>query len=281
MISIKSCYRGSYIKTELRCANSIYNTITPHVQICCQRLAWDTKVLKRSCARITNIHLDSVDQIHEFEDLLAQTMIKTDKDKIDLIDVRIGQHGNELIKVLENNQFAKVDQLVIYLSKNPPYFEKKDSEFEFSYQWPNKTQVNQMLDFGMKSFMYSRFYQDEHITKDLADHFYLKLLETILNKPTNIVVTAKDKSGRVVGFCVGGPDEGLGLLWMISVNADHVKKGIASQLLVNFLNLMHKKFSMVEIGTQENNMEANLLYKKFKLPVVAKVATFHRWRKND
>lgn len=291
---INSNYQSTYIPLN---AKHVYNNQEdycylkvdkkgrPLASIHARRLAWDTEVLGIPCARIDSLWMESEDALPQLTDGLKQILEKMNCDGIQFCDLRIGLHAYNLIHLAEKQGFLLMDVLNVYLSAKPPATLAQDnSEYNIIVPIvPTNDKVRQAVEFGMHSFQYSRMHQDRNICSKNANHFYCQLIGDFLGNPGNYIGMALDKDGNVAGVFVGCPDQdipvngGVGYLWLIAVHEKHTKRTLGRQLLNHFLTGMHKRCSLIEIGTQVNNIAANSLYCNSNLPIIAHVASFHKW----
>lgn len=291
---IHSNYQSTYISLDAKhaCNNQVeycYLKVDkkgkPLASIHARRLVWDTEVLGMPCARIDSLWMESEDALPQLTRGLKHILEKMDCDGIQFCDLRIGLHAYNLIHLAEKQGFLLMDVLNIYLStKSPASLDQNNSEYNIIVPIvPTDDKVRQAVDFGMHSFQYSRMHQDRNICSKNANHFYCRLIGNFLSNPDNYVGMALDRDGNVAGFFVGCSDQdipvkgGVGCLWLIAVDEKHTRRTLGKQLLNHFLTGMHKRSSFIEIGTQINNIAANLLYHNSNLPIIANVASFHKW----
>jgi ribosomal protein S18 acetylase RimI-like enzyme len=248
-------------------------------------LDWDSEVFGVPCARIDLLWAADAEALPLLEDLLADCLLAMERDAVALCDVRIGLHDLRLVHLVERQGFRLMDVLNIYLSEaSLPDPGKSFGGYsivdEPARLGPAKEDVRAL---ASTAFSHSRLYNDAHIPKEKADLFYEKLVDAFLQRDKNTLQVALDEEQKPAAFSISLEEEELPLddafsyLWLISVSPAHARKGLGQFLLHSTLHELHKTSKYVEIGTQINNGPANKIYARAKLPLVANLATFHRW----
>ncbi len=262
-----------------------YSLRSENALISAEYLEWDTEVLGVRSARINTLWCMNVSHISELEDLLNKVISKMENDGIKFVDLRVGLHSFPMIQMSERAGFILTDVMNIYLSKTPPAEVNPHPDYHLVTTKPEKqTDIETVLSISKNLFRFSRMYQDLHISKAVADDFYSKLVRYFMTKE-NTLFTIAYKGDTPAAFYIGMQDMSLpidntlGYLWLIGVAPEHAGKGLGKYMLNHFLINLHKTCDLVEIGTQINNLPANTIYNRAQLPIVANIASFHRWTK--
>lgn len=248
------------------------------------RLAWDTAQLGIPCGRIEQLWASGREYAPALMEALDEVLEIFAREKTQFVDARVGLHDLSLAQALERRGFYLADVMAIYGSAAPPLPSPAPGGYSIGAGRPGGDALQDAERFTLSAFSHSRLYQDEHISRDKADAFYLALLRHFFTKPDTTLILANGPEGRVVGYALGrlDPDAGktgepLAYLWMIAVDPAHEGKGLGAALLNEFLRRMHQRAPFVEVGTQVSNAAANRLYRKANLAPVTHLATFHRW----
>lgn len=253
-----------------------------------RRLAWDSRVLARSCGRIDALWARNTGQLGALEEALARTLARMDEVGIELCDLRTGLHDFRLVHLAERSGFRLMDVMNTYVSRPPaealqPVVTAGDCLIEMGPRL-SLQEIEQVAMLAASSFRYSRLYQDSRIATAVADSFYRELLRTIIAADDSHIGIAFDGQKEIAGFYIGkiepcvDSEQRVGCLWLIAVAPGHLGKGLGAALLKSFLAKMHQTCQFVEIGTQATNLAANRLYQAAGLQTAACVATFHRWQ---
>lgn len=250
-----------------------------------RKLPWDSEVLGVSCARIDALWADSKEALPNLERAFDDVLAQMASDKIKLCSVRIGLQAFPLVHMAEAKGFRLMDVLNVYLSRAQPKTVPERARNERYRITADRKEIierrEEALEIGAESFRHSsRLYEDPRIPEKKANAFYRQLLDYFLHKEEACTGLALDEAERVAGFFLGLEDEknkNLAYLWMLAAAPLHRGKGLGRLLLNNFLREMHLRCPLGEIGTQANNPAANGLYQSAGLPLVANVATLHRW----
>ena len=246
-----------------------------------ETLEWDSAILGIPSAKINAFFVfgnqwtdaNSLSLVEDAEVMLRDMGAK-------FASCRICYSNRPLIDALLMNGWQLRDILAIYVAPSPP---PRSS--------PNTAQIvdlapleaTNFLDHFSSSFRHARMYRDPKISQAIADHFYRRLCERVLQNASGKTVGILSKT-RVAGIAVGGFDAdlkkqlniNLTYLWQITVFPEFRGMGLSAALLRGFQNRFQNA-DVIEIGTQIDNVPANRLYSRAGLRHSATAITLHKW----
>ena len=243
-------------------------------------LDWDTAVLGVKSARISELIFPKDCKAASLCKVVSESLRKMKDSGIRFLDIRVDTNCKALVSSLQELGFNAFDKLNIYVSQGIAEPEQENLSSEINFQFVDKLEFDELgsvIQIGSEAFKESRIYKDKNIKAEVADKFYEQLIRDTASKEQSLVCLAKDRGGKLLGFFISQKDSNLCFLWTIAVNAECRGKGIGKELARKFLVDGHQTHSLVEIGTQVENVGANKIYQALGLETKAQVLTFHLW----
>ncbi len=245
--------------------------------------AWDTTVLGVRTAKISHIGGPPV----LLQRLLRRALKRFQNEGIKHVTVRVSTQDLTALHLLEEAGFRTMDVLNIFLDDMATAGAASLQQGERIVRELEADETGlypRLIAIGAEAFHGTRISNDPRISDATGKEFYATLTRSLLNRSDTVKVVALDK-GAPVGFAIGAGDPeilnsggmSLGYLWLIAVDKASWGKKIGGLLFEGFRAGMQRRFTLLEVGTQVNNVQALRVYGKAGLRPVAALVSLHLW----
>lgn len=136
---------------------------------------------------------------------------------------------------------------------------------------------SQMIRIAEDSFIYSRFYNDEHIGKKNGQHVYGNWVKNSFEKAGKYFAVSRKKE-KITGFVLFNISENILTIELICVDESVRRQHLGSNLLRAVVNYAYEhNIETINVGTQIKNIEAINFYFKNNFKIKSTIATYHLW----
>ena len=124
-----------------------------------------------------------------------------------------------------------------------------------------------------KAFTKSRLHKDPMVSKEDADDFKEQWVRLAFTERAKKIFVARSVQGEIQGFIIIIQKEGIGIVDLLAVHPDHKSEGVGGRLLRHAMMATGLPF---RAGTQSDNKEARILYKRNGFEIKRRQRTYHR-----
>lgn len=251
-----------------------------------KHLKWDTRVLGVPCSMLTDIFWDGTSddiETRSFCESIENALIKLESK---FAFVRISFDCLDIINGFERLGWKTVDIMINYFLPLATFLkeEKEDGLENCSIGDVTMDEAMAFFERSPNLFQTARMHKDSVVNNDAANCFYRELYKSQFKKKKSVKVGIW-KNNILTGLAIGSRDMSLyedanfdlGYLWLIAIDPEFQRQGLAKKLLKEFFFLSKHKFLNIEIGTQVDHISANRLYSGLGLKQSSCAITLHRW----
>ena len=145
-------------------------------------------------------------------------------------------------------------------------------------QYASTAPTPELLELGIASGVYSRFYTDKNFPAGSFERMYEIWIEKSLNKQMAdyfFVYTVED---TIVGFVSVKLETDKGIMCLMAVNETYRGRGIGKAFVQYVQNFLHNKgIPLCSLDTQGHNTEAIKLYDRMGFKRTAALHYYHLW----
>lgn len=231
-----------------------------------QSLEWDTNYFGVSSARVNLSGIvDENDQKeiiafckgYDFVTILNPNNIKENNHWI-------GNKTNAFLADM-NIQFSK------YLIEMPDYYDDK------IYIANCLSKNEQIINIAKKSFNYSRFFNDPSLPREKANKIYLHWTECAFNQEDKYFVVSEE-DGKIAGYLLFSLTKESSIIELIAVDKRSQGQNVGKSLICSMESfVLNKGINKIKVGTQVNNISANLFYSNLGFKYAGCMSMYHLW----
>lgn len=234
----------------------------------CKFLQWDTDYFGISSARVNICGIvdeKGQEEIIEFcKDYDFVTISNLDNNKES--NHWIGNRTNAFLADM-NIHFLKV------LSDKPDYQDEK------TYVVNNLSWNEQIVDISMKSFNYSRFFNDPKLPRQQAKNIYLHWTKCAFVQENKYFVIS-EREGNVAGYILFSMSGDGSVIELIAVDKKYQGQRVGKSLIhIMEVFVIDQGIKKIKVGTQINNISAAQFYNAMGFKYSGCGSVYHLWRR--
>jgi len=201
-------------------------------------------------------------------DLIRENFNKSDYQLLYLFDYNA---NNLIVQLLKKSKILLIDTKVTYSKSN------------LSHTSNNKGTLidelsDELIDLGLQSGIYSRFYRDERLQKFFKPMYTRWVEKSISGEMADAVIGIYNDT-QLCGMITIKAADDKAQIGLIAVDSRYRGVGIGKQLLQAAENwCIDNQIAELNIATQLINVEACNFYKKNKFNLTNSVHIFHLWK---
>lgn len=234
-----------------------------------ERQPWDSQVLERECARITDIHAASIN--------LIQLPAELERRGFEYVTARFEIEKANLIDGLLNVGFERVDGIISFqldLTQTTNFPDVPE------IRQATATDAQEVAELAARTFKYSRFHNDPVITDAQARKVHYEWAKNSCLGQAADIVWVMVQENRIVGFSTVAVKGDVGFIVLVCVDQDYSGRGIAGRLTQACCNwIKRKSLRAATVQTQDVNLAAQSVYIRQGFREVQRWTTV-RWAKN-
>ena len=230
-------------------------------------LSWDTNFFEVKSAKINLNNQISESELEEIKNKIQgyEFITINNMNNNSFNNILIGKLTNAFLTDI-NIQFEKNDFFKKY---------KKDKNIFIS----NNFEVNEKIQsISKKSFIYSRFYNDNMLKK--SDEIYSEWTKNSFNKKDKFFCVYKEH--EILGYSIFSIKDECLTIELIAIDNNDKSKGIGTSLLQQVENYaLENNIKKIKVGTQLDNIKAQNFYIKNGFKHCAVNSIYHWWPKKS
>lgn len=173
-----------------------------------------------------------------------------------------------------------VDINIQYVKKiSKPENELEDfNDIEIQSNYEYNTQV---VEIANEEFKYSRFYNDDNLSKLKSEEIYLNWIKNSFNKENKFFILPRDND-KIQGFILFSVDRLSNsiVIELIAVSKNYQGIGIGGKMIKALEKYGYdNNVGFIKVGTQLNNIEANNFYQRNGFKYSNCSSIYHWWNK--
>ena len=225
-----------------------------------ERDTWLQNLYKKDCFITNNENYIKLFKNYKKSFIFLKT--KKPIDKKNFLDLKI--------------KFIGTNKLFFKDIENIKNYQKKDNIIYKTN--PNDSEKKIIADIAYRNFRFSRFHLDDRLSNRFANLIKKKTLENhfLGNRGNKIIVQFYRR--QVSGFCLlKFENKEYALIDLISIDKKFSKKGLATDLMKYSTFMLNTKYgkNKLIVSTQEKNISAINLYKRFQFDTKNKYYLYH------
>lgn len=180
---------------------------------------------------------------------------------------------------LSYNGLNLVDRKVVFLQKNilsikPVQFEREIQSFS-----KKKHDLEQLINLGLKSGVYSRFNVDPNFLNNEYSKLYREWVMNSIKGKLAFDILVSSQGDEILGFAtLSQKNKDLADIGLVAVHEKARGKGIATALINQTVQTAKQQnFKNIQVVTQSNNIPAKKLYTKTNFTPTEKTNIYHYW----
>lgn len=139
-----------------------------------------------------------------------------------------------------------------------------------------------ILEIAEHSFRYSRFFNDEHIGRDMGKQVYMHWVKNAFRKKDKYFIISYDEMQRAEGFLLFSRCGDSVMIELIAVKPSLQKKGVGHRLMDVLKAYSGKsKIQEIHVGTQLQNLSAINFYTQNGFRIQKMTEIYHRWKEEQ
>lgn len=176
----------------------------------------------------------------------------------------IGKRTNAFLADI-NIQFLKI------LTDKPDYQDEK------TYVLNSLPRNEQIVDIAVRSFDFSRFFNDPNLPQEQAKNIYLHWTECAFSQENKYFVIS-EREGNVAGYILFSTDEDSSVIELIAVDEKYQGQRVGKSLINTMESfVIDQRIKKIQVGTQVNNISAAQFYNATGFKYVSCVSLYHLW----
>lgn len=183
--------------------------------------------------------------------------------------VRIDASDTRSADNLKADGWREIEILETYLWKKVRLF--GGDSHDVSSAKPDDVDVCAKI--AVKAFKHDRLHKDSFIPKEVADEAKDNWVRVAFTDRKKKIFVARSVTGEVIGFIIVGKTKGEAYVDLLAADPDYSGVGVGGRLLRHAMIAMD---SDMRAGTQADNKEASVLYKRNGFEIVKRQRTFHK-----
>jgi len=260
-----------------------------------EKLLWDSEITGKSCARIFIIAGEGQEELLSLwekealkmgiEHATIRIVDWIDENKVGRVSARKHIDISSIVTALEKTGFSPLEEIYFFYmdmsdEAHPGLVVDRDTNSidGLSIRVADSGERKSVGDIAERSFIYDRFHRDEFFSNEEADRVHRMWAEGSFDGRADMILVAKLKEGRTVGYCTGIVCElnsVVGWVDMIAVQSDYRGCGIGRRLLKEICSYFYNRgVTGIALSTQSTNTKAIKLYELFGFKHFASARTY-------
>ncbi len=217
-----------------------------------------------------------------FKVKIGMSVIKTAGDFC-LIKKNFNQSDYQLLYLFNNTADQSIVELlnehkIPLIDTKVTYSKQEFSQSSNHIGTPIGELSDSLIDLGLQSGIYSRFYRDEHLQKFFKP-MYIRWVEKSLSGEMADAVFGIYNNTQLSGMLTIKASDKTAQIGLIAVDGRHRGHGIGKQLILTAENwCIDHQIEELRVATQLMNQDACKFYKKNKFNLTNSVHIFHLWK---
>jgi ribosomal protein S18 acetylase RimI-like enzyme len=195
--------------------------------------------------------------------------------KIEFLYVKISQFDKKNYLKLKKKKFKYINKSII--------FEKKISQIKTKISNIRKANIKdkkKIQKIAVENLNSSRFNLDKKIKKK-AGLIKSEWINNFFKKKRGDALYLVEYVNKVAGFVLLLFDKKELIIDLIAIDKKYQNKGLGRTLIKFIEKIYYKKFKTIKVGTQSNNKNSLIFYRKNKFKIIKKELVFHKHFIND